>query len=83
VRPSDFLAIENSLEAFYFDSAVYLFGVEFESDIEESTKSRGKKPDSPEMQQKKRERRVAKWVADGNSDTTPRFRDPNIEQRRG
>jgi hypothetical protein len=66
------------MQAYYFDKAVYLFGTTFDADIEEYSKSKGKKPDKPQQTQQKRERRIAAWLAD-ESDSTPavkRFRDP-------
>ena len=81
-RPSEFLGIDDSLDAYYFDSAVYYFGVEFEDDLEKALKTRGKKQDSEEMRNQKRERRLAIWLDDGTQEKQPRrFRDPNLERR--
>jgi hypothetical protein len=82
VRPSQFLAIENDVAAFYFDKAVYSFGVTFDADIEEHSKSRGKKPDTEEQTKRKREQRMARWLADGSTPASAqprRFRDPAAE----
>lgn len=77
VRPSEFLGMENKLEAYYLDKAVYHFGTAFDADIEEASKSTGKTPDKPDMTKMKRERRVAKWLDDGTGPTPQqRFRDP-------
>lgn len=83
-RPSELLGVDDVLHAFWFDEAIYYFGTEFENDLEESTKSKGKKPDSPEMTAQKRQRRLDKWL-EGSPGSAPRFRDPNqqIGQRKG
>jgi hypothetical protein len=75
-RPSDFLGIEHSTQAYYFDKAVYLFGTTFDADLEEYTKSKGKKPDSARITQQKRERRIAAWLADDSTPQVKRYRDP-------
>jgi hypothetical protein len=76
------LSVENDAAAFYFDRAVYTFGVTFDADMEEATKSKGKKPDTPEQTKRKQENRLAKWLDDGSTPRAAqpkRFRDPAAE----
>lgn len=75
-RPSELLNVSHSVEAFYLDRAVYTFGSHMEADLEEATKSTGKKADKPEVTKMKRERRLALWM---QSSDGPKFRDPNVE----
>ena len=69
------------MSAFYFDQAVYTFGVTFDQDMEEASKSRGKKPDTEEQTKRKRDARLKQWLNDGSTPavkTGSGFRDPNV-----
>lgn len=78
VRPSELLGLDHVVEAYFFDKAVYYFGVTMEADVEEYSSSKGKKADKPEMTKMKRERRVNEWLNDGSTPQAKRFRDPNM-----
>jgi hypothetical protein len=77
-RPSSLLGIDHTVEAFFFDKAVFYLGTTIEDDIEEYTKDRSTKtPDRPEIKQAKRERRMAVWMnSDGEGNR--KFRDPAV-----
>lgn len=77
-RPSELLAIDHTVQAFYLDKAVFTFGTAFDADIEEHGKSKGKKP-NPKQDALRRQQRLQKWLTD--EDTPRRFRDPNVEGR--
>ena len=80
VRPSAFLALDNTVEAYYFDKAILTFGTAFDADMEQASKSMGKKPDSPEMTKLKRQRRLDQWLNDGvDKPKGSGFRDPAAE----
>ena len=81
-RPSQFLGISDTLQAFFFDKAVFYFGSTIEADLEEYTKDRStKNPDKPEVKKRKREMRLAVWLTEPNEEGKPKFRDPNVELR--
>lgn len=77
-RPSSFLALDHTVEAFFFDKAVFYFGTSVEEDIEEYTKDRSSKtPDKPEVKKLKKERRMAVWMGTDEQGNR-KFRDPVV-----
>lgn len=82
VRPSTFLGIDDTTQAFFFDKAVFYFGVTVEADLEEHSKSRSsKRPDKPEVTAKKKETRLAVWLTAPDKEGKKQFRDPNVNLR--
>jgi hypothetical protein len=61
-RPSELYGIEHPVQKLFFDRAVWVFGSTLEADLEESGKSRGKKPKSEKQTNAARMKVLALWL---------------------
>lgn len=72
VRPSELYGIEPDTAAFFFDRAVYVFGVTVDADLEEA--SDGAKDSATATMQ--RRRRLNMWLAQEGETPQGVYRDP-------
>lgn len=77
-RPSDLLAIDDELTAYYFDRAVYTFGKALEAELDRVSQStgKGKQKKSQTQINMARSQVMNRWLG-----PAPRYRDPVAEMQ--